>query len=31
MEHLDEDEDYHERKHNPMMPQITPTEKTYHD
>ncbi len=30
-EPLDEDEDYSERKHNPKMPQIIPTEKLYHD
>ncbi len=26
-----EDEDYFERKYNPMMPQIIPTKKSYHD
>ncbi len=26
-----EDEDYSERKHNPMMPQIVPNKKLYHD
>jgi len=26
-----EDEDYSKRKHNPMMPQIIPNKKSYHD
>ncbi len=28
---LDEDDDYSERKHNPKMPWIVPTRKSYHE
>ncbi len=30
-EPLDEDDEYSKRKHNPMMPQIVPNEKPYHE